>query len=473
MKILFFPELNAEIDIGAGTKQIISASLLEGYFDESKLTALAAGVSLAAFRHKTVRIACSCTKSDHVSGFLKKLGQVRGLTLEIANFDEPCLETIAAFDPHMLVAEPGLFVRDELIATYAQSAPVGTVIYLASLNDTVTQQIAKPKRQIIESIDRHGFVPITQSYYGLFYKKTAENKEPAPPLDPALQRRCLFVFGHARSGSSVVSQLINLQPEFLMTYEANWHNVSPHHSPIDQFNSFRATYRRETKKGYYLGYTHPTSATVQDIFSFYLKNYQYFGDKIAVGTREAFWEDYDARIAFDYYTSNFPFANFVLTIRSPLQSLPAINSILGGRVDTHLLMDWWIFTCWQILTFFMVTDRAIILPFHQISTGDFRPLEQLCGRPLHLPTDWINEPGVTTDKDRIDQFWSQQSSELIQFRDEADSVFQQVIAMIDPENGHVRRNLPPHLIEEACAEMKTLHGKFQPLLLSALQEAGS
>lgn len=468
MSEVFYDAINGEIELGEGVDNLVRGSVLDGYFDREKLTGLAAAFSLVAFQQKNFRIACLSKKGDHLAVFLNDLAKLRGFEVELAVCDVPNLEDLRNFSPQLLVCEAGPFLHNELVREYARSAPIGSAIFLTTFEDLLRSQILLPKRGLSEALVTEGFVPIVESYFALFYKRNECGRRKTVSIIPSDQRRCLFVFGHARSGSSVISQVVNHQEDCLMTYEANWHAHSERGGAIDQFNAAREIYGRAIKKGNFLGVTHPVTASIEEIFDFYLQNYKFFGDKIAVGTREEAWERYEVDRAFEFLMGRFPFANYVITTRAPSESIAALDAMLGGRIASPLLMDWWVYSSWRLLSLFLVSDRSVLLPFNQISIGDLRPLERLCGRSFSPPPRLIDPVGgVTTNQKRTEAYWARQAPELSAFLAEAEAIHKDCVNMLDPASGGLSREAHIGEFEERLDALRELALRVQRYLAAS------
>jgi hypothetical protein len=366
------------------------------------------------------------------------------------------LETLSQFTPScLLISIPEKFLgRADVITAMAERMNPGGTIFLASLGDSSWSASILPKRFIMEELERLGFEPAEVSYFALYRKQLRQKAVPLK-LTASEQGRCLFVIGHARSGSSSIAHVMCEQPDCMVTFEANWFIPENRVHPVDQFNYQRVLYGRSVNKTQFLPESLPAQATVEDVFRFGLERFSIFGEKTGLGIRESVWLQHPAVLAFQYQMENFPWANYVLTVRRPREAILANSKIKPNYPIAEYIL-WWLKMMETWLPLLSVSDRCCILPFDWSRSGHLKPIEKLIARDLPHPNFIFTENAVTTDHDSTERFWAPQPDDVKGIATDAEAAYATLIDLLDETTGRLKAGLDRGLLDEMQSKLVEL-----------------
>lgn len=437
----------------------ISRFEVSGSLDRDKMRTALAALRLAAIRTRKIKVLSVGMLAEHFSRFSTEIASSLGIAPTVHAFGiDASLDEMASVAPDVLflsIPEHSVAFQD-LLQTIPARMPLGSTIFLASYSDVVRQDTVVPSRMISELIERNGFVALHTSYFGLFRKPLVPPPPPSPPLSVDEQKRCVFILGHARSGSSALCHVMNEQPDVHLTFEANWFMYRNRTNPVEQFNLQREFYGgRDVQKSYFLPNLRQTDVTVPDLFRHHLASRAFFGDKIAIGVREGKWSEHPVVPMLVYQLTEFPIANYALCLRDPLASIAAQNRIVQRAAPSELVL-WWLETVTRLFEFFAVTDRCVVMPFAKLATGDLRPLEQLLGRPLPHGNFVFSEGAITTQSKEIESFWSGTPVKLRFIADAAQAKYAALTAMIADDTGRLRPDANRGEFLECLSAMRNL-----------------
>lgn len=436
MARITFSRTKAGIELDDDLVESVSRFELRGSLDRNKLCTALAALPLAAVRTRRIKVLSVGTLAEHFATFTKELAEPLAISPTVQAFGpSTSLEEMSAIAPDVLfLSLPENHIgRLEILQTIGARMPIGSTIFLANYQDFVRDDTIVPARMVVEVLERLGFTTLHTSYFALFRKPIVPPPPQSPPLSPEEQKRCLFIVGHARSGSSALCHVLNEQPDVLVTFEANWFMWRNRTNPVEQYNLQRDIYSRGIQKSYCLPDLRLTDITVTDLFRHHLGSRTYFGDKIAIGVREA-WNDHPVIPMLAYQQMEFPMSNYALCIRDPMASMPAQKKIVP-RASVPELVSWWLETTTRLFDFFLVTDRCVVTPFARLSRGDVRPVEHLLGRSVPHGNFVFSDAAITTQGKDVDSFWAGAPPKMREIAEAAQAIYTTMTAMIAEDTG--------------------------------------
>lgn len=151
-------------------------------------------------------------------------------------------------------------------------------------------------------------------------------------------REFIFVLGCARSGTTIVADILNQQPDMFMLYEDNPFLNVQRTDYADWYNAMQLGDGRPPAKGVYLpsfGAHRPGWAYV---YAMLKRQFVRCGSKIALGPH-GLWNDIEATLL-DFFGSFFHHARYVLTLRSPGDNIVSMARMFQDRTLAELLETW-------------------------------------------------------------------------------------------------------------------------------------
>lgn len=432
---------------------------LPGFIDRNKLLAALAGLSLSSVRTRTPNVLSVGGLGEHLARFASELGAALGLAPRVKHHGgNMTMEDCRGEAPDVaLFSLPDECVsRLDLLHATARGMPEGSTIFVANFSEIVRGDFVVPAEVVATVLEDCGFEPLILSYYALYRKPVVPARRPAPPLTFDEQRRCVFIAGHARSGTSAVCHVLNEQPDIRLTYEAHWYHPLHRINPVDQFNFQRRIYQSRTeRKSYALPGMMRSDTQVRELFRYHLSACSYFGDKIAVGVREAPWETHPVDAMLKYQMVEFPWANYAVTLRDPSTSIAAQKKIVPDKPSDELIR-WWLASAVRLLDLFSVSDRCVVLPFARLSKGDLRPIEALLGRELSQSNFKFAQTSISTrdaDASALLAGFPEEQRTTVQ---RAHSAYDRLMHMIDKETGRLVKDRDRGDFDAVLAEMRDL-----------------
>jgi hypothetical protein len=460
------PYLKCVVNLPDGLASQIDTCVVPGALDREKIISAMCAIRLAGVASRRLTVLSIGDEAPALEKLAKLTCSFFGYEAVIEAFPSSIdIDTLSKFAPScLLISIPEKFLgRSDIILALAEKMTPGGTVFLASLSGTSWGASILPKRHLLEELEQLGYEAAQISYFAL-YRKRLRPAASRIKLTAREQERCLFVIGHARSGSSSIAHVICDQPDCMMTFEANWFIPENRVHPVDQFNFQRVLYGRRANKTQFLPDFLPASVTVEDIFRFGLDRFSVFGEKTGLGIRESIWIQHPAVLALQYQMENFPWANYVVTIRTPQEAILANHKIKPNYpITEHIL--WWLKMMETWLPLLSISDRCIFLPFDWSRSGRLTSVERLLSRDLPHPNFTFTENAVTTDKESTERFWAYQSDEVRTLARDAEVEYSSLVSLLDETTGRLKLGLDRGLLEELHDRLVRLSAKAEGMLL--------
>ena len=203
-------------------------------------------------------------------------------------------------------------------------------------------------------------------------RRTAEALDPMRARGPRDERaRHVFVTGHARSGSTILMDVLNSSPDVFILNEAElyWNRQTAEFASY--FNKRAAAKQYEIAKGRFIP---PDVAGLADgdaVLSRLAKHYRLTGDKVALGPNR----DEQVHI-FHYLTGRQLNAFHIFTIRRPDAALVSMHEMFADTPGSALI-DVWLDTLSLVVCGLHVIPRSYVVPLDRLSDGVLHRLASL------------------------------------------------------------------------------------------------
>jgi len=154
----------------------------------------------------------------------------------------------------------------------------------------------------------------------------------------AIARRCAFVIGPARSGTTILAQIINAHDRAFLTTEANYHLASAFPDFRAWYNDQHRMFRNQTAKSTYApNFGYPGE---NDWWRWLARAADYFevvGDKLA--STEFHLQAFDPDMFMSFFESRFFSARYIFSFRDPVQTVLS-SSFLWKKDPISLIVSW-------------------------------------------------------------------------------------------------------------------------------------
>ena len=440
-------------------------------FDEHKLTHLAA-TSIWAARHNTeVRTLVVGPHGELVSRFLTEAGQILGVKfrLDLCTHISDAERRVGSVD---LLVMGDTRDNDALFATapgIAATLAHNGFAFLTTYADAYRCDYPILRSGLKARFEELGLEACSTQYFAVFRKSEGSGKlavTEAPAAD--LQRRSLFVFGHARSGTSTVFQLMNDQPGILLSYEMHLHLDRSMYNFVANYNYIQRQLGRKISKGFFAPEMCKNFQNITDYYGALLQEYDRVGDKIAIAPRNTIWELHTAEVAFDWFQNYFPFAHYALTLREPKATIAATNRMIP-HVPPHLLLESWLLTTQTQLNILETFRNVRVVLFDALIQGECGSISTLLGQTTLKNRQHIHEQFVTTDPAKVKAYFeAMQAPELEPLFDQAETWFARFSGLIEPSTGLYQPEATHLAVDALRDDLSNLIARLKAITAEAL-----
>jgi hypothetical protein len=219
--------------------------------------------------------------------------------------------------------------------------------------------------------------------------------EPHAPVLPArgweaarhLESKCLFIVGHARSGTSILLEALNDSPEVFLLGEANLHQhgLMPHFA--EWYNLMHIQMGNPPAKYSYCPLLESPAANGVECMEALALRYAFVGEKIAFRDVAL---GYNPEAFFEFQARYFLNANYVCVLRDPLSVLQSSAEMFGaGQLDLYARS--YLKNLLLIANLYRVFPKVNVLVHERISADTFRALGERLGLDLSGSSAYYRE----------------------------------------------------------------------------------
>ena len=463
MSKIFFDEPSFELELPVEIDAIIArASENKFSFGPDKLRPLLACLTIHRLLTNTVAVIVQGRNADWLCCIIREAAET--LAYNEVSVETSSVQALARAETHGLdlLIDLGSSEIDQLILLSRIVPHIREIgcIFFSVFADWHRNDATISRRTLIQRLSADGFRPLENSYYAAFFRGLPTNVvDDHRRVSPALQERCLFVVGHARSGSSLALHLLNTLPDVLISYEMNLQISKNRSSIIDNFNLVNQRQGRPRSKGFYLPPSLSDAGGTAGMFEYFLARYDYFGDKVAYGARSQFYERHPAVVMFNYFMERFPFARYLVTLREPNSAIAAMGR-MRPELSLDLLFDFWLGGIIYVIDLILISDRAWVVFHSDLVSGKISPIEQAVGRSLDWSRAIIDLDEVTTSGQAIDVFWTAQGAGRANELVEASKLFAEVEGLFNPDVGTYRSATGRGELEKIRSRFALCYSRF-------------
>lgn len=196
----------------------------------------------------------------------------------------------------------------------------------------------------------------------------------------------LFILGHARSGTTIIADLLNSDDRVLLLYEA--HMFESHWNPrfVSNFNLHHRQAAVFKAKGKFLPSRFDgkkPEAVLQELGA----HYDFIGEKVAIGPLSGLASQ-AATAVLDYYLSYHLDASYILTFRAPLDSLFSLQKIFP-QVSLAYLLQGWLLSFIELAAASHLLQQVMLLPVELTNMASWELIRTRLGIKGRADAHWF------------------------------------------------------------------------------------
>ncbi|WP_376959734.1 sulfotransferase [Azospirillum sp. A26] len=233
----------------------------------------------------------------------------------------------------------------------------------------------------------------------------------------------IFIIGHARSGTTVLTHILNTDPEICILQEAEiyWYQNVSHYA--DVFNRRGLQRKRTWQKGHYVPPGVPNHVTGKQVLSELSKYYRRVGDKVALGPSRT-----EQMAIWDFFARNYFSATYIFTFRNPLQATISMRRMFPGNSYTEIL-DTWIMSVALMMRFMSFLPNVCAIPMERYSERVFHSLNERLGTNAVISGAAIHEANQF-DRSALPDLMEEEDEKLIK----CETIYKNLIDAWDEKN---------------------------------------
>jgi hypothetical protein len=154
----------------------------------------------------------------------------------------------------------------------------------------------------------------------------------------SIANRCAFILGPARSGTTILAQIVNANERALLTTEANFYQAGPHPDFREWYNRQHLEFKNQVSKiSYAPHFNYPGEHEWWKWLARAAENYDMVGDKMAFSDHHVIKE---SSLEFmPFFEARFFESRYIWIFRDPVQTVLS-SSVLWNKDPLALIRSW-------------------------------------------------------------------------------------------------------------------------------------
>lgn len=203
----------------------------------------------------------------------------------------------------------------------------------------------------------------------------------------------LFIVGYARSGTSILTEILNSDPRVCVLGEPNIHFHWDKNSFVFKFNKQHVESNRRLNRA-----SHLSSAMIglnaEQVFEKLRQDFEFIGAKIAFNPIRDLQSTSNQDAFLDFHLQHFQSANYIFSIREPYSACLSARKLFPNASETQIFLGW--------LSSFILSalgsqafPNSIYVPLEWMVPGLGSKLERALGLRFANVDDWLSEPNTS------------------------------------------------------------------------------
>jgi len=223
----------------------------------------------------------------------------------------------------------------------------------------------------------------------------------------AIEGQGLFIVGSARSGTTILSDCLNLSPEIYMLQEAFFFcnelaaaDAGPENYDFAAaFNAQHVAFGNPRDKGTYVPTGETPYRTPLEFLNRFRGHYRYLGEKIAFGPRPHAMGDNWEDDFFAYQARYFYQSRYLITIRSPHEALWSMHKLFPD-FSIPAMFECWLRSLRVSLELYLAFPHTHMTLLEWFDASTIRRISEILQVDIPLPSGWI---GRSHQKSALDE----------------------------------------------------------------------
>ncbi|MDZ4783750.1 MAG: sulfotransferase, partial [Planctomycetia bacterium] len=212
----------------------------------------------------------------------------------------------------------------------------------------------------------------------------------------ALERQGVFIVGSARSGTTILSDCLNLSPEIYLLQEAfffcndlagkfaGWDN----YDFAATFNARHVGYGNPRDKGTYVPTAAAPASTPHEFLNRFRDKYRYLGEKVAFGPQPHYMGDDWESDFIAYQARYFYHSQYFVTARAPHEGLWSMHKLFPER-PIAALFECWLRSLRTSLELYLAFPHTHLILLEWLDEMTVRRISDILQTDIPLPNDWV------------------------------------------------------------------------------------
>jgi hypothetical protein len=282
-----------------------------------------------------------------------------------------------------------------------------------------------------------------------------------------LYEKLIFIIGNARSGTSIIANILNLSQKIYLMEEANLfiHLTKPDFPKW--FNGMHQNLGKPPRKGTYVPPLEGEEETGLISLRRLARYYDFVGDKVAFNPNERFDGRTQQRYCFEEHAKFFSGCRYILTMRNPHESLLSMHRMFPAQPLPALLGSWLEslrFTC----IFYTSFTRCRVVSSESICPETFSAIGEFLDLEFSVPKEYFDARLRQTSPAAAFDFGREHDAEIGTVLGGCDLIYRDLRNMFSPQTLLYQAPEQPFgLIGATIQRIEALQRKLSETLLAA------
>ncbi len=238
----------------------------------------------------------------------------------------------------------------------------------------------------------------------------AQRNKLTPEDHAAIERQGVFIVGSARSGTTILSDCLNLSRDVYMLQEAfffcnelaakyvGWEN----YDFAATFNARHVGYGNPRDKGTYVPTADTPDRTPLEFLNRFRGKYRYLGEKVAFGPQPHYMGDDWESGFLAYQARHFYHSRYFITVRAPHEALWSMHKLFPDR-PIPSLFECWLRSLRTSLELYLAFPHTHMILLEWLDAMTIRRISDILQTEIPLPSGWVgrNHQASALDADEL------------------------------------------------------------------------
>jgi len=248
----------------------------------------------------------------------------------------------------------------------------------------------------------------------------------------SLYEKLVFIVGNARSGTTIVANILNLSEKIYLMEEANLFIHLTRPAFPHWFNAMHHDLGHPPRKGRYVPPFQGDDQTGLVTLRRLARDYDFVGDKVAFVPGGTFDGRSQQRYFFEEHAKFFGGCRYILTMRNPHESLLSMHRMFPATTLSGLLRCWLESLRYGCICFTSF-KRCRMIFSESVGPDAFSAIGEFMGLELSVPKEFFSERSRQTSAAAAFDFGREHNAEIGTVLGGCDVIYRDLRNMFSPE----------------------------------------